>query len=161
MDFKYFHCLSVERIMAWRKSYLLALGLFPRFSLCVRKVFEQKSKSQNVWTIVLNALAIIKNFVLVSLLWVFFRGTAIENIKQVFVGIFGNNLRQDGFQVDFKVWLFLWLFIVFDALILKKRFDFWCADKPVLLRWAVYAIMMFSIIVFSGVQNYPFIYFQF
>ncbi|WP_026063376.1 MBOAT family O-acyltransferase [Pedobacter arcticus] len=117
--------------------------------------------SKNAWITILHALAILKNFVLASFLWIFFRGTDLANIKQIFNRIFNNTLQQDSFQIDTKVWFFLISFILFDVFVLNKRFDFWCADQPVLVRWSVYAVMLFSVMVFSGVQNYPFIYFQF
>ncbi len=119
------------------------------------------SGANDIWGIILKPISILKNFVLVSLLWVFFRGTDMVNIKQIFGGVFNNALQQDHFNVEPKIWLFLIVFILFDFFILNKRFDLWCADKPLLLRWSVYAVMLFAVMVFSGVQNYPFIYFQF
>jgi hypothetical protein len=53
------------------------------------------------------------------------------------------------------------LFIASDILLYNKRFDSWVGGMPYLLRWVIYGVLIFGIIVFAGVENYPFIYFQF
>lgn len=147
----------------WHGANLTFLlwGFFHALVFVLERFLNKKANHKNVWANVLNALLIIKNFVLVSLLWVFFRGTDIANVRQILSGIFNNALPHDRFTVEPKIWLFLIAFVLFDSFILNKRFDLWCSDKPFLARWCIYAIMLFAVIVFSGVQNYPFIYFQF
>lgn len=59
------------------------------------------------------------------------------------------------------VWAALGLFVLLAVAIRHSRFDRWCSSLAMPLRWAVYAVMLFAIIVFSSVEVYPFIYFQF
>jgi D-alanyl-lipoteichoic acid acyltransferase DltB (MBOAT superfamily) len=108
-----------------------------------------------------NVLSIVKNFVLVTLIWVFFRSVNIGQIKTVYLSIFRNLHVKDDFSVDYKIWGFLALFVLLDIILRKSRFDTWCGNRSFVVRWAVYAIMLFLILVFSSVNSFPFIYFQF
>jgi len=67
----------------------------------------------------------------------------------------------DLFAVPSKTWIFLVFFILSDIVLYNTRFDKWCGTKPLLIRWGIYIVLIFSILVFSGVENFPFIYFQF
>ena len=60
-----------------------------------------------------------------------------------------------------QVWIALAAFIALDIAIRNTRFDAWCSRLPMAVRWGIYATMIFAIIVFSSVEQYPFIYFQF
>jgi D-alanyl-lipoteichoic acid acyltransferase DltB (MBOAT superfamily) len=108
-----------------------------------------------------NGLSIVKNFILVTLIWVFFRSVNVGQIKLVYASILRNFHLKDDFSVDSKIWLFLALFILFDIVLRKSRFDTWCGNRSVAVRWVIYAIMLFLIIAFSSVESFPFIYFQF
>jgi len=110
---------------------------------------------------VLNGFSILKNFVLVTLIWVFFRATNLSQIKQIYTAIYSNFHLRDDFFVANKIWLFLALFIIIDVLIRKSRFDTWCGNRSFIVRWLIYAVMIFLIIAFSSVNSFPFIYFQF
>lgn len=108
-----------------------------------------------------NGLCVVKNFILVTLIWVLFRATSLQHIKDVAKASIANIGIEDSFVVEPKMWFFLAVFILFDVLIRKSRFDSWCSGVNGAIRWLVYAFMIFSIIVFSSVENFPFIYFQF
>ena len=110
---------------------------------------------------VLNGFAIVKNFVLVTVIWVFFRSVNISQIKQIYTSVFHNFHIQDDFWVENKIWLFLALFVLIDIILRKSRFDVWCGNRSVFVRWVIYAVMLFLIIAFSSVESFPFIYFQF
>ncbi|MEZ5197696.1 MAG: MBOAT family O-acyltransferase [Bacteroidales bacterium] len=103
----------------------------------------------------------IKTFVLVTLLWVLFRSSNFHQATDVLSSMFNNWFVEDGFIVEPEVWFFLILFILSDIAFYNSRFDKWIDKKPLFLRWPVYALLIFSIIVFAGVENFPFIYFQF
>ena len=100
-------------------------------------------------------------FLLVTLFWVFFRATNLTNIKEVFQAAFTHFHEGQSLGVDWKGWVFLGIFVISDLLLFNTRFDHWCKGKPAVLRWVLYFGMIFSIIVFSSVENFPFIYFQF
>ncbi|MBN2681765.1 MAG: MBOAT family protein [Bacteroidales bacterium] len=121
------------------------------------KIFKLKSKNSQL----ISALLIIKTFAVVSIAWIFFRSSDIYEAERVFTGLFQNSITSSYLRVEPVVWLFLALFILSEFVLYNKRFDFWCAKLPVLARWTVYSVLIFAIIVFSGVQEFPFIYFQF
>ncbi len=109
----------------------------------------------------LNALSVMKTFVLVTLFWVMFRATSMEHLKEIFVTAFTKFGEGEMMHVRTGMWLYLGLLILFDILLRNTRFDVWCNDKPLVLRWAVYAVLVFMTICCSSVANFPFIYFQF
>ena len=104
---------------------------------------------------------VLKTFLLVTLLWIFFRSNDINHAIEVMKSAVTNWSLMDDFSVKPMVWFFLILFIVSDIAFYNTRIDNWIDKKPVLVRWSVYAVLIFSIIVFAGVENFPFIYFQF
>jgi len=111
--------------------------------------------------IFLNVLSVMKTFVLVTLFWVPFRATDFEHLKAIFVTAFTKFDTGLMMNVNPGMWLYLGLLILFDILLRNTRFDVWCNDKPLVLRWAVYAVLVFMTICCSSVANFPFIYFQF
>lgn len=110
---------------------------------------------------VINMFNIVKTFIIVSFIWILFRASNVSQVKIVCSSIINNLYVIDNFVIDPKIWLFLGLFIVIDIILFNNRFDFWCAKKHTIVRWSLYSVMVFSIIVFSSVNNFPFIYFQF
>ena len=104
----------------------------------------------------------LKTFVLVTLIWIFFRSQSFHEAIVMFQSIFSNNSTpKSSLIIPAFVWIFLGLFILSDFLFYNKRFDIQVNKIPFWGRWVVYAVLIFSIIVFSGVDNFPFIYFQF
>ena len=102
-----------------------------------------------------------KTFLLVTFIWVFFRSTSIDQSFQIFSLMINNVGLADSFDIAPRIWIFLSLFIVSDLVLYDKRFDTWVGGKSLVVRWVLYIFLIFSIIVFSGVENFPFIYFQF
>ena len=119
---------------------------------------EAKSKAGR-WT--LDAFRVLKTFILVTLFWVMFRATDFANMKDVLVSMFANFGSGQALAVDWRIWIYLGLFIMTDFLLFDTRFDDWCENKPAILRWVIYSALIFMIIVCSSVNNFPFIYFQF
>ncbi len=109
-----------------------------------------------------HILLAIKTFLLVSILWVFFRSQSFEDAINIFKLLF-----QDGpsnpqlVLIPLSTWIFLLLFIASDVVLYNRRFDTWVGGMPYLVRWGIYGVLLFGIIVFAGVENSPFIYFQF
>lgn len=118
-------------------------------------------KTKSIDNHFLKFLNIVKTFLLATLIWVLFRATSILQVKEIFNSLFQNFNLKDNLVIDKKVWLFLGSFIILDTFLFNSRFDKWCEQRPVWLRWAIYSIMLFTIIAFSSVNNFPFIYFQF
>jgi alginate O-acetyltransferase complex protein AlgI len=135
----------------------LIFAFFYLFEKNANKLFKFKSNT----SFLISAILIIKTFAIVSIAWIFFRSSDIYEAERVFSGLFQNRNAAEVLNVEPVVWLFLALLILSEFVLYNKRFDFWCAKLPVLARWTVYSVLIFAIIVFSGVQEFPFIYFQF
>ncbi|MDX2359359.1 MAG: MBOAT family O-acyltransferase [Crocinitomicaceae bacterium] len=103
-----------------------------------------------------------KTFIIISFTWIFFRSLTFADSWIMFDALFSNG-GLDGKTLDISMvlWLTLAGFIVLDWVLYNKRFDTWVGRQPFVLRWVLYAMMIFSIMVFTGVEEIPFIYFQF
>lgn len=109
-----------------------------------------------------HILLAIKTFILVTILWVFFRSQSFEGAISIFKLLFQEGpANPQILLIPLSTWIFLLIFIVSDLLLYNKRFDSWVGGMPYLLRWGIYGVLLFGIIVFAGVENFPFIYFQF
>jgi alginate O-acetyltransferase complex protein AlgI len=106
-------------------------------------------------------LGSIKTFIIVSLVWVFFRAESMEKARLIFSSLFSNRNVGDTLKVNQAVWFLLALFIVFDLFLKDKKAQTWLAEKPFAFRWSVYAVLLFGVLALSGTENLPFIYFQF
>lgn len=109
----------------------------------------------------LKALRVAKTFLLVTLLFVMFRSSDLANMHDVYAAMFSNFGSGQQLSITSSVWLYLALFVLFDVLLLNTRFDRWCEGKPLVLRWLIYAVLVFMVIACSSVNSFPFIYFQF
>ena len=131
----------------------------------VEKLLRDKmllKEPQSKWLRVsVDALCVLKTFVLVTLFWVIFRATDFEHLKAIFVTAFTNFDGGEQMSVKPGMWIYLGVLILFDVLLRNSRFDVWCEDKPLVLRWLIYAVLVFMVICCSSVYNFPFIYFQF
>ncbi len=111
------------------------------------------------WTHILLAA---KTFILVTLIWVFFRSQSFDQAIQIFSLMIKNTgVQSAALNIPVSTWFFLLVFIVSDVILYNNRFDKWVGNLPDIFRWSVYGFLLFAIIVFAGVENFPFIYFQF
>jgi D-alanyl-lipoteichoic acid acyltransferase DltB (MBOAT superfamily) len=103
-----------------------------------------------------------KTFILVTLIWVFFRSPSITVAFEMFGAVWSNlSLPSSSLQVPAVIWLTLGAFILSDFLLYNKRFDTVISALSMPVRWSVYAFLLFAVCSFSGVTDHPFIYFQF
>jgi len=117
--------------------------------------------SNNTVSLFIKTFKVIKTFIIVSFIFVLFRASNILQIKIIFESIINNFKIVDNFHIEPKIWLLLSLFIIIDILLFNTRFDYWCNKMNWVLRWTLYSLMIFLIVVFSSVNNFPFIYFRF
>ncbi|MCO5258933.1 MAG: MBOAT family protein [Crocinitomicaceae bacterium] len=109
-----------------------------------------------------HILLAIKTFVFVTFIWVFFRSQSVHEAFVIFNSIFNfHAVGQLSLEIPALVWILLALFILSDILLYNKRFDTLLDNIPFAGRWLIYSFLLFSIIVFSSVEIFPFIYFQF
>lgn len=109
----------------------------------------------------MNVFLVLKNFVLVSFIWVFFRSENLTKAKQIFNSLFHNTSVADNFVVDVRIWILLLLFIISDFLLFNSRADVYMSKLKTPLRWAAYALLLFCILALAGIEKQVFIYFQF
>ena len=138
-----------------------AHGLLHIVEKALRNRFPYQEPNSKWLSISLDALRIAKTFVLVTLFWVMFRATDFANMRDIFVAAVTNFGGGQSLAVKPEVWLYLALFILSDLLLFNTRFDAWCEGKPMVVRWLIYALLIFLIIACSSVNSFPFIYFQF
>jgi alginate O-acetyltransferase complex protein AlgI len=137
----------------------LAHGILILTETLINRILKISERiSQNIFFKIFN---VIKTFILVTLLWVLFRAKDLDEAGSIFNSLFSNFDIDDDFKVDIKIWIFFLLFMVFDVILYKRRFDSWCNQQVPVFRWSLYMIMIFIILVYSSVENFPFIYFQF
>lgn len=107
-------------------------------------------------------LLALKTFSFVTIIWIFFRSKSFTEAINIFKLLIKNgSVSTESLNIPPFVWLFLITFIISDILLYNKRFDTSIAKLPIIGRWTIYGLLLFCIIVFSGVENFPFIYFQF
>ncbi len=101
------------------------------------------------------------NFFLVSLIWIPFRATNFKILKEYFLGLFHSLPNQQPLEIPSPIWLLTIIPFILDLWLKDSRFDLGISKINIYVRWILYFIMIFSIISFSSVENYQFIYFQF
>jgi alginate O-acetyltransferase complex protein AlgI len=125
----------------------------------LNKILKINTESRNI---LFNTLRILKTFLFVSFAWVFFRAESFIKAKLIFKALLRNTANTfETFTVDYKIWALLLLFILFDTLPFNYRIDNWMGKKPIYLRWSIYAVLIFAVMALGGIENTPFIYFQF
>ena len=120
-----------------------------------------KIKSHKKTFSIQHVLLAVKTFVIVTIAWVFFRSQNITEAFQILSSIFNNNINTSELIIPTFVWVYFLLFILSDFLLYNNRFDKWVSSMPYIGRWSIYGILLFSIISFASVEEFPFIYFQF
>ncbi len=104
----------------------------------------------------------LKTFIFVSLIWIFFRSQSFMEAIDIFKYMGSNfHINIDHLVIPKVTWIMLSIFILSDILLYNKRFDSWIGSFPFPIRWGIYSLLIFFILIFSGVENFPFIYFQF
>ena len=112
------------------------------------------------WTF-LHFFHALKMFGLATLAWLPFRAENLEQMKEMLSAFFLNAQVPFDLELTMPPLLFLLLFIVSDVLLYNRRIDTWLGNRPLVMRWTIYVILIFSVLVFAAVEEFPFIYFQF
>ena len=85
----------------------------------------------------------------------------MEKAGLVYTSLIHNVSLPDKFTIDITVWILLGIFIVLDRILYNTRADVLFEKTSFAVRWVVYTAMIFAIMALGGVENIPFIYFQF
>ena len=142
--------------MLWGAAYGLLLITSPPAPLRKERGVDGKASHHLLQKI----CGVILTFTIVTLLWSVFRAPSFDALGNLYSAMFQGG-GSEHLHAAPQVWIALAAFIILDIVLRNTRFDRWCSRLPMALRWGIYTVMIFSIIVFSSVEQYPFIYFQF
>ncbi len=122
-----------------------------------------------------NLIKVFTTFVLASFAWIFFRANSIseafyvvkasitgipEDINKIINNSFTLNLGVTNYELFLSVFAVICMEIIH---VFQNKFHFrdFIREKPTYLRWAIYYLAFFVILVFGVYKNKQFIYFQF
>lgn len=108
-----------------------------------------------------HVLLVVTTFMLVVLTWTFFRSPDIHHAFHMFDVLFRDIPAVSTLHQPLFSWTLLGVFVLLEILLYNTRYDRWVDSQHWILRWAGYTALIFAILVFSGVEDQPFIYFQF
>ncbi|MFP4664224.1 MAG: MBOAT family O-acyltransferase [Bacteroidales bacterium] len=109
-----------------------------------------------------HLIRILVNFLIVTFAWIFFRSQSIDDAFGMIKRLGGQSPDQaESLDIKLYVWIFLGFFILSDVLLYNKRFDKMLDKYHIIMRWIIYAILIWAVIVYAGIAKNPFIYFQF
>lgn len=100
------------------------------------------------------------NYILVALIFVYFRSPSIEISHHIFQGIVSNEPFWIP-EIPLLIITLLAGFIAMDFTLRNSNMADWLQQRPTLVRWGFCAVLLFFILAASGTNQQPFIYFQF
>jgi hypothetical protein len=92
---------------------------------------------------------------------VFFRAESFEKAQLIFKALISNIMMEFHELPSMVAFIAAIGLVVTDVLLYSSRVDKKLESFPVYIRWLAYAIILFCVMAFSGVQKFTFIYFQF
>ncbi len=133
-------------------------GCFYLLERLFNKVFNFKPQTG---VTLLNCFLGIKTFLVVSLIWIFFRAESFSKAELVISSLFNNwSFSFHGLHYLMPV-AFAFILFISDAMLFRQRIDLWLDNRVEVWRWSFYSIVLFCIFCLAGVESLPFIYFQF
>jgi D-alanyl-lipoteichoic acid acyltransferase DltB (MBOAT superfamily) len=108
------------------------------------------------------AVGAIITFILVTFIWVFFRAENLEKAILVLNQciIYSVEAKKE-LLFSYQTMAMLMVLIFFEVSIYKSRFDKFLQKQNIFIRWVIYILLAFCLLLFSGIKSYQFIYFQF
>jgi len=133
-------------------------GIVYLFERGLTKLFKLQFKEE---ASIINFLLGVKTFFIVSFIWIFFRAETFDKAKEIITSLV-NNWKVEGKDVIYGyAFFFIGVLVFFDILLKKNRIDSWLGERNELVRWGCYSVLLFFVLTMSGMENLPFIYFQF
>ncbi len=98
---------------------------------------------------------------IVFIAWVFFRSESIEMAANYITNAVSS--ESTGIHLEWQAVSisFIGIFLLSDIHFKNRSIHSWLNEQGAIIRWSVYAFLIFSISCFAGITNHPFIYFQF
>ncbi|MEY3441763.1 MAG: hypothetical protein RLZZ519_44 [Bacteroidota bacterium] len=100
-------------------------------------------------------------FLLATAAWVPFRSESLSKMALVGDALIHQHAGIKHFDIPWVTFAALGIFLLLDTLHYKYRPEEWFSNRPFVLRWVIYAILIFGTLAFAAVEEVPFIYFQF
>ena len=132
-------------------------GFILIFEKFISQVFSFKLK-ENKLTV---GFLFLKTFLIATAAWVFFRAQSFDEAIRMFSSVLHNRYVEKMIEIPMRVYIILGVFIISDIVLYNTRIDKWVGKNNIIVRWSVYFILIFAIMTLSGIDNNPFIYFQF
>lgn len=134
-----------------------------------KKYFIQKSGLNDLLENIpyFKALNIVFTFLIVVLLWIFFRSTSLSMALEIIAKIFSKSLFTLPDFIDKRTFFTCFIIIIaFTSFEWYKRHALFplaqfYASKPLLLRWFAYIFLIVILGLWMNTKGSPFIYFQF
>jgi len=154
----------------------LLFAFYLSVSLLTRKIRKNIIKRTGLTRFprLLKGIRILATFSLVSAAWIFFRAVslpqAIGIIRNFTHGWSLTTIRGIQEPLSRYGMSFKWLYVILPAVSVlfyaeivsvKKDFLLRIKEKPLLVRWAIYYLLIIAILFFSASDSQQFIYFQF
>lgn len=103
----------------------------------------------------------LSTFLLVCFAWVFFRAPDFSTALQILKGVYTTAPIKETWLDFWTPLLALVLLLILEFSYRKERFDQLLERVPLVARWSIYFVLIFSLLALSGTQKFTFIYFQF
>ena len=103
----------------------------------------------------------LSTFLLVCFAWVFFRAPDFTTALQILKGVYTTAPIKETWLDFWTPLLALVLLLILEFSYRKERFDQLLERVPLVARWSIYFVLIFSLLALSGTQKFTFIYFQF
>ncbi len=100
-------------------------------------------------------------FLIAALALVPFRSGKIYTTLQVYETLFCSHADIKHMQLQVQPFVLLGLFVAFDIAFFNSDPDKWIAARHFVLRWLIYAVLLFCVLALGAIEEVPFIYFQF
>lgn len=138
---------------AWGMAYLVEFAL-------VKLIVRKSTKVKTDWP-VWKWLRMPVIFAFATAAWVPFRSESLDKMRLVWEALRYQHPHVTHMTLPIVSVAALGLFILIDLMQRDQQPDQWLGKRHYVLRWAIYAILLFSILAFGAVEEVPFIYFQF
>jgi alginate O-acetyltransferase complex protein AlgI len=100
-------------------------------------------------------------FVLSALVLVPFRSGKVYVMLQTYDALLFKHGDIRHIELLYRTWVLLGIFIVADMAFFDRDPAEWLGERPLVVRWLIYALLLFCVLAFGAVEEVPFIYFQF
>jgi alginate O-acetyltransferase complex protein AlgI len=138
-------------------TFLIWGAIHGMLYLVERLINANKRLPQTRFVLLAGGVAI---FICVNIAWLFFRIDSLQQVPRHVNALFQTEGVQN-LTLSLPIITMLVTFLIAEILTYNSRFDRLLDRYPTVLRWIVYAGLIWCIAAWAGVTNHPFIYFQF